>query len=188
MSHVAVKRTKAGEPLITDLDAAKAAMAALGFVPTETNKYVTWGSHAGDYPVPEGMEVKDLGKNAVLVAKWTEEAAAAARRKHHTDPHGYGPYELAVVPDKNNPGAWTVMCDFYNGGYGLEEAVGRTVTGNDKTGAVDVMAPLFIQHYRMELDRRTAALVGDSIQFEQNEDGSWVSYCEPDPCRLQVQV
>jgi hypothetical protein len=96
--------------------------------------------------------------------------------KHGKDPYGHGPYELAIVPHPDNPETYTVMYDFIGGGYGLEEFIGKPVNPDRKTGHADMLAPKLVQHYRMCADAISAAEAEDSIEFEEQPDGSWVSY------------
>lgn len=180
MSHVSVKKTVRGEPLITSLAACKLAAKNLGLVAEERAHYRWFGRHVGDWDIPEGMTKEELGNNAALVLAVPEPLAGELARRH-----GRAPYELAVVPDPNNPGAYTLLYDFYGGGgRGLAEVIGEPILTRGRQAEVDVYAPIFLQHYRMCLDMLTAQAAGDQIRFEQQPDGSYVSYTEADPARL----
>lgn len=186
MSHIAVKKTKAGEPLIVDLRAAKMAAAALGLVCKEQSNYAWWGRHVGDFKIPKGFKKDELGNNAVLVL-----AVPDSRHEEMAGKYGLGyntgkPYELAIVPDPNNSGCYTVMYDHIGGGYGLEEYIGHPIGANAKTGEADVLAPRFVQYYRMYADRLAANEAVDNIEFEPLPDGSWVSYTRANEERLRT--
>ena len=99
MSHVSEIEIK-----IKSLDALKAACKRLRFEFMEGQKtYKWWGVSVGDYPLPEGLKVEDLGKctHAIRVP-------GAA-------------YEIGVV-ERN--GEHILIWDFYSTGE-LEKALGK---------------------------------------------------------------
>ncbi len=174
MSHVAICKTEPGKPLIVDLEAVKLAAMNLGMTCEERNTYKWWGHSVGDYPIPHGYTADELGKNAVLVLSTTPEL----RQKLGISPDCY---ELAVIEDKLNPGCYTYMYDFYNGGKGLDKVIGAPVK---EDGAVVTVAPVFLMHYRMCADALSARDAGDKIEFEEQRDGSWKSFVTPNENRL----
>ncbi len=104
MSHVASIKLK-----IKSLTALKTACEAIGLVFREGQKTHKWyGRHVGDYPMPEGFARADMGK--------CEHALAV--------PGNDRAYEVGVARHPQT-GAWTLLWDFWNGGYGLEKVVGR---------------------------------------------------------------
>lgn len=101
LSHV----TKV-DVVIKDLDALKAAVARLKLEFREGQReYRWWGHSVGDYPIPAGMTEKDLGK--------CDHAIRVDSRA----------YEVGVIQQKD--GTYSLVWDFYAGGYGLEKAVGK---------------------------------------------------------------
>lgn len=176
MSHVAVARTVAGRPLITCLEAVRRAAKNLGMDVFERETYKWYGRFMGDYALPPGWRPEELGRNAVLVLA----PSAETRKKLGV---GADCYELAIVEDKNNPGCYVPMYDFWAGGHGLEAVIGAPAK-DDKGNVVDV-APTFIQHYRMCADVLSAAEAGDEIEFEALPDGSWRSITRPNDTRLR---
>lgn len=178
MSHMATKKTKPGEPVIVDLEAVKLAALNLGMNCEERTTYEWWGHSVGDYPIPAGFTKEELGKNAVLVLSLSEAQRLEAEKVYG---RGVKPYELAVVADPANPGCWTLMCDFFNGGYGLSGVVGAPIGEGDAI----TIAPLLMMHYRMCADALSAREAGDSIRFEAQADGSWVSYTDVAEDRLR---
>lgn len=99
MSHVSEIECK-----ILSLDALKAACARLGLEWLEgKTTYRWWGRWVGDYPLPEGVKVEDLGKctHAIRVPGAT--------------------FEIGVV-EKN--GEHILIWDFYQSG-GLEKVLGK---------------------------------------------------------------
>jgi len=99
MSHVSEIELK-----IKSLDALKAACARLGLQFVEGKKtYKWWGHWVGDYPLPAGFKVEDLGKctHAIRVPGAT--------------------FEIGVV-ERN--GEHILMWDFYQSG-GLEKVLGK---------------------------------------------------------------
>jgi hypothetical protein len=102
------------------------------------------------------------------------------------DQHGprTKPYELGVVPDPANPGCWRLVGDFYAGGYGLHKFVGRPIFKKG-TKEIECLAPTLLQHYRMELVKEEARLLGENVEFEKQQDGSYVAYAVANVARLQ---
>ena len=99
MSHLAKIEIE-----IKDLSALKAACVRLGleFV-CDQKTYAWYGQHVGDYPIPEGFTVDDMGK--------CDHAIRVPGAK----------YEIGVVKrDKQ----WLMMWDFWGSG-GLERVLGR---------------------------------------------------------------
>jgi hypothetical protein len=103
VSHVAKIDLK-----ILNLDALKTAADSLGleFVEGQTS-YRWYGHHVGDYPMPEGMSLADLGTcdHAMRI------------------PGNPSAYEIGVK--KMADGSYTLLWDFWQGGYGLQDAIGK---------------------------------------------------------------
>lgn len=77
MSHVVSIKTE-----LTDLEAIKAVCAELGLELRLNQKtYNWWGSHVGDYPLPEGFTAEDLGhcEHAIGVPGTTWEIGLAKK-------------------------------------------------------------------------------------------------------------
>lgn len=101
MSHVTVIDIE-----IKDIEALKEACKELGLEFREGQKTYRWyGRHVGDYPMPEGFTKEDLGKcnHAIGV------------------PNNSKAYEVGVVQRGDS---YQLLWDFWNGGYGLQQAVG----------------------------------------------------------------
>jgi hypothetical protein len=99
MSHVSKIELQ-----INDLETLKAACKRMGleFVPDQLN-YSWYGKHIGDYPLPEGFTLDDLGKC------------------HHAIKVPGASYEIGVV--KRNA-RYFLLWDFYSVG-GLESRLGK---------------------------------------------------------------
>ena len=105
MSHVATV-----EVHIKDLEALKAACKVLGLEFVEGQQTFKWyGRHVGDYPLPEGFTQSDMGQ--------CEHAIRL--------PNNNRAYEVGVVKRRDGKPGYTLMYDFWAGGYGLEEAIGK---------------------------------------------------------------
>lgn len=104
MSHVAKISIE-----IKDLEALKAAAKACGLEFVEGQKTYKWfGRHVGDFALPEGFKVSDLGKcDHVLRIAGNDTA-----------------YEIGVVRRKDGKPGYELLWDFWQGGYGLQKAVG----------------------------------------------------------------
>jgi hypothetical protein len=155
MSHVAVQETKPGEPLFADVDCLKAAAELLGCRLVKRNTYAWYGRHVGDYPMPKGMTAEQLGKNAEYVIEATEEGKAKAGVSG-------GCYDVGIVPDANNPGAYVPIYDFYGQLHGIDRLLGSPVR---EGGRVTGIVPKLLQHYHMICDARAAQEAGDKVEF-----------------------
>lgn len=162
MSHVALQKTKAGEPVFVDIEALRIAAERIGLVMEKRSNYAWWGQSVGDYPLPAGWTAADIGNNATYVLSLPKEKAAKFAS------WGRGPFEIGIIADPENPGCWSPCYDFFNGGYGLDELVGAPVY-NDK-GELEVLAPLLIQRYQMVADEMAAAEAGDNITFMSTKE------------------
>src|SRR4051812_43867314 len=108
-----MQSTKPGEPMFKDMEALTLACNMLGLEIVQRKTYQWYDTHVGDYPVPPGINVADLGKNASFVVKLNAEMTAK---------HGNGrnvPYEIGMLEDPHNAGCFVPIYDFYCGGYGL---------------------------------------------------------------------
>lgn len=101
MSHVAKIEIE-----IKDLEALKAAAARIGcrFVPHQRS-YRWYGTHVGDYPLPDGFAASDLGRceHAIFVPGAS--------------------YEVGVCRRRDGKPGYTLLWDFWGGG-GLEKQLG----------------------------------------------------------------
>jgi hypothetical protein len=124
MSHVTTIKVE-----IKDLDALKEAAKSCGLEFREGQKTYKWyGRHVGDYAVPEGYNVSDLGK--------CEHAIGV--------PGNPEAYEIGVCKARDaqgNPtGGYTMLWDFWAGGHGLEAIAGKDCSNvtNEYTKTVAV--------------------------------------------------
>jgi hypothetical protein len=102
MSHVSLIEIE-----VSDLEALRLAASALclDFVEGQAT-YAWYGSYQGDYPLPQGVNVDDLGKC-----------------DHAIRPRGVaGSYEVGVC---KRGSTYSLLWDFWNGGFGLQDAIGR---------------------------------------------------------------
>lgn len=105
MSHITTVKVK-----IKNLKALKESCKALGLEFRENQKTYHWyGYSVGDYPLPEGFSKEDLGK--------CEHAIGIPGNKEA--------YEIGVCKSRNQDDEYTLLWDFWHGGYGLEEVVGK---------------------------------------------------------------
>jgi hypothetical protein len=103
MSHVAEMECE-----INDLEALSDACKELGLELRLGQKTYKWyGRSVGDYPLPEGMTAQDLGKcdHAICI------------------PGNPGAYEIGVIKKKTGE-SYSLVWDFWAGGFGLVEKVG----------------------------------------------------------------
>jgi len=102
MSHVTVIKVE-----FKDLDCIKAACEKLGLVFKENQQTYKWyGRHVGDYALPAGFTKADLGKCSHAIGV----------KGSHTA------YEVGLVKQGDH---YIPMFDFWAGGYGLMDKVGK---------------------------------------------------------------
>lgn len=141
MSHVAKIKVE-----IKDLHALRAAAESLGLRFNLHQKTYKWyGSSVGDYPLPEGFTAADLGKcnHAISI------------------PGNSTAYEIGVV-ERN--GKFTLLWDFWQGGYGLVERVGKD-------------GQKLIQAYARQVAIKQARAQGMTVTETTREDGTIVLRC-----------
>lgn len=107
MSHVTSCDTE-----FKDLECLEKAAEACGLeLVRGKTSYHWYGRHMGDYPLPEGFKKEDLGKcDHVLRVKGSDGGKLASKA-----------YEIGVVA--RGDGKFTLLWDFFSGGYGLMERV-----------------------------------------------------------------
>jgi hypothetical protein len=105
MSHVVTCELE-----IKDLEALKSAAKMLGmeFVEGQTT-YNWYGHHVGDWPLPKGFTKNDMGKcdHALRI------------------PNNSKAYEVGVAKRRDNRPGYTLLYDFWSGGYGLMDKIGK---------------------------------------------------------------
>jgi hypothetical protein len=105
MSHVTTIKAQ-----ILDLEVLKAACHDLGLEFREGQQTYRWyGTHVGDYPLPEGFTKNDLGKCLHAIGI----------------PGNKNAYEIGVVVRRDGQPGYTLMWDFWAGGHGLQAVVGN---------------------------------------------------------------
>ena len=135
---------------VTDLDALEAACNRLGSLKLMRGQreYRWWGRHEGDYPLPQGFAAADLGKCDHAITVVGNDIA----------------YEVGVVARRDGRPGYTLLWDFYNGGYGLESHVGKNC---DKLK----------QAYATEVATRVAKQQGMQVFEQLQQDGSIQLMC-----------
>lgn len=148
MSHVATV-----ELHITSLDDLKAACERLGleFVAGQT-EYNWYGTSVGDYPLPEGFAVEDLGKCEHAIRVRAADAEKCREQYNHM------PYEIGVVKRRDGKPGYSLLWDFYCGGFGLQDFVGE---GCNKLK----------QAYAIAAATRAARQQGFRVTETQGQDG-----------------
>lgn len=139
MSHVATIDLD-----VKDLDCLALACGRLGleFRPNQ-KKYRWYGDHVGDYPLPHGFAEEDMGHCDHAIAV----------------PNSVAAYEIGVVKRRDGREGYTLLWDFYCGGFGLQERVGDGCTK-------------LKQAYAAEVTIKQARLQGFGAREEQRADGS----------------
>lgn len=149
MSHVVSIELK-----INDLSALARAAEECGCELVRDVKTYRWyGRHVGDYPLPNGFAHADLGKCDHVIR---------LRGKGSKDA-----YEIGVVKLKDGSG-YTCLYDFFEGGYGLMEAVSSE--SDKKRQGIGKL----LQHYTAEVTRRQLRKQGFRVVERLNKNGQLV--------------
>jgi hypothetical protein len=138
MSHVAKIELE-----IRDLDALASACKSLGLELVKGQQAYKWyGTVVGNYPLPEGFSKKDLGKceHAVRI------------------PGNSAAYEIGVARRRDGRPGYTLLWDFWRGGFGLQDKVGDGGNKLKQSYAAAVAA----KHYHK---------LGYRVTQTQREDG-----------------
>jgi hypothetical protein len=142
MSHVATVQLE-----VKDLDALAKACQRLGLELRRGQKTYKWfGKHVGDYPLPAGFAIEDLGQ--------CEHAIAIAG-----DPADSEAYEVGVVKRRDGKGGYSLLWDFFGGGFGLQEKVGENCNA-------------LRQAYSIEIARKHAQAKGYQVQERVHQGGA----------------
>lgn len=141
MSHVAKIEME-----IKDLGCLAKAAEHLGLVFMQDQKtYKWWGHSVGDYPLPQGFTENELGKC---------EHALRVRDNHQA-------YEVGVVLRRDGKQGYTLLWDFYGGGYGLQEKIGKD-------------GSKLKQEYAVQVAMKHARQQGYTVSRQLKQDGSVV--------------
>lgn len=162
MSHAII--SKASSNKITDIAALKVAVENLmGLEITKCTPrkghYRTWkddhGGWAGDWDLPEGVSAEEMGDNADYVI-------SVPKSK---DPKGKC-YQLGIIWDEKDQ-CWYPAHDFYRGGYGLEEFIGKTEV---KGKTVVKSHQKLMDHYKAALLATQHRAKGKIVEFTKQKD------------------
>jgi hypothetical protein len=135
MSHVATIDLQ-----IKDLDCLKKAALRLGLEFIKDKKQYKWyGRHVGDYPLPKGFSKADLGRCDHVLSILGNDTA----------------YQIGIVDQGKE---FKLLWDFWNGGFGLEEKVGKD-------------AGLLKQAYAVEVAKKQAIRDGFRIKETITKSG-----------------
>jgi hypothetical protein len=137
------------------MEALQMACQMLGLKVTQKKNYTWFNRHVGDYPVPAGVKVEELGRNAEFVIGLGDE-----KKKRHPDA-----YEIGMVADPNNEGCYVPIYDFWAGGKGLDQTIGSPLFNDAGHKSVKMLCPKLKQMYDMCCDKLAAVAVGDQIEF-----------------------
>lgn len=143
MSHVAKIEIN-----FTDLECLERAAKACGLVFNWGQTHYRWyGHHVGDYPMPQGFKVSDLGhcEHAISV------------------PGNSRAYEVGVCRRKDGEEGYTLLWDFWAGGNGLQKHLGGHQDCNT-----------LIDAYSKETTLKVAAETGMTVQEEVDAEGATV--------------
>lgn len=145
MSHVISCKIR-----VRDLEAMKLAAAECGLEFREGQQTYKWyGRWVGDYKMPAGMTKEQLGK--------CDHALSVVGNS--------GAYEIGLVQTED--GEYQLLYDFWSGGYGLEQKVGKR-------------CEKLMQAYSCHAAKRKAVQLGWSVSSETvQEDGSIALEFEP---------
>ena len=162
MSHVAKVDVE-----ITNLDDLAAACKRIGLELVRGQQTYEWyGRSMGDGSIPEGFSAEDLG---------TCDHAIRIPEGHPIHETFERPYEIGVCKRRDGKPGFTLLWDYFCGGFGLWEFLGTKRTP-DKSLAdgweYDGQMPKLKQAYAICAAQRVAAQRGFRIQEQTQQDGS----------------
>lgn len=143
MSHLVKMKHR-----VRDLEALREASKQLGLELVEKNTYNWYGTSVGDFPLPVGFTKEDLGKCDYAIRI----------------PDNPRAYEIGVVKAKEGTGGYELLWDFWNGGYGLQDKIGKD-------------GGLLQQAYVTEVEIKEAYRNGYDVTRSMNEKGEVVLTC-----------
>lgn len=163
MSHVATVDVE-----ITNLDDLDAACKRIGLeLVRGQTEYRWYGAHVGDYPLPDGFSVDDLGKCEHAIRVPLDSPF------YLLSPSVVGnvviseiPYEIGVVRRRDGKPGFQLLWDFYRGGVGLNEFVGGPKSNHDGK------MPKLKQSYAFAAASRVAKQRGFRVLEQQLPNGS----------------
>lgn len=128
---------------INDLQLLFEAATELGLEVRDKRTFKWYGTHVGGYPLPTGFKKEDMGRcQYALGVKGKPDA-----------------YEVGVVKRRDGKPGYTMLWDFWGGGYGLQDAIGED--GNRLK-----------QRYSVKVAIKEARRNGYRVTTEEMEDGS----------------
>jgi len=157
MSHVVETEPDGPDQGIRDLYVLKKAAERCGLVFNEGQTHFrTWaddhnGRLVGDWPLPEGRTLDDVGK------------CAHALSLPNAAKSGVDSYEIGVVESKKHPGTYSLMYDFWRGA--LEKKAGNWCED-------------LLMYYQMEAAKLAAEEQDHTYVEEQLADGTFVARVE----------
>jgi len=134
--------------------------------------YRTWkddhsGRLVGDWPMPTGMTLADVGENAVAILR--------VKDKSKVKSYGTAPYEIGLVPHvdkKTGEITYSLAHDFYQGGYGIEDIVGKTEVDRSSKKVISAHGE-YLMFYQMMSAKLAAQESGWDINFKKLADGTY---------------
>lgn len=103
MSHVSAITLR-----IKDLRALLESASDIGMEQRMKETFNWYGTHVGDYPLPEGFTKEEMGQCLFALGIKGNDSA----------------YEVGVVKSKVHPGEYELLWDFWAGGHGLQDVIG----------------------------------------------------------------
>lgn len=134
---------------MTDQAALKEAAVMIGLEVIEKDTYHWWGTHVGDFPLPEGFTAAELGKCEFAFAVKGEPTA----------------YEVGVVKRRDGKPGYTFLFDFYGAnGQKLEKVIGHRGS--------KLMGPELKREYTAAVTAQQLRMKGYRVIRENDENGN----------------
>lgn len=140
MSHVADLKMQ-----ILDVECLIEAAKECGLVVRHKTDFKWFGTHVGDYPLPEGFSKTDMGKCEFALGV----------------PDDPDAYEIGVVKRRDGQPGMTLLWDFWQGGFGLKDKIG---SDGEKLK----------MEYTAAVNMKEARRLGHRVQRSYNADGEIV--------------
>lgn len=150
MSHITTVSV-----VIKDLEALRAAAESLGLEMVKADKYKWYGRVVGKDPGQiHGIPTADLGQcEYALRVKGADKST----------------YEIGVARRRDGVEGWTLLYDYWMGGFGLMEKIGNPNPDNrERAGQID-NADKLVQGYSTEVARRKLVGQGFRVATSRND-------------------
>ena len=153
MSHVVVVEADSADQAISNLHiAGEVAKRMGGELVLDQKTYKWFERHMGDFPLPEGFKVEDLGKCEHMI-KFDDVN-----------------YQVGLVASRKFPGTYGIVYDFFD--RQLNEKMGQAKVETEEGKMKTVYGTHFMQLYQVETAKYQAQIYDHNYMETEDEEGN----------------